>query len=151
MSERSSWQLSRCLTPRVRILRLASLVGLAVVVCSGWFAAMELALRHPGYGWRVLVAAALVAEGALTIAVCEDLFERAPFRWPLIGTATATGLLGGWIIAEDLARPGLPARPHFEGYLLIIGLALIAYALLTIATLAMAAPAPSRPASASRS
>ena len=43
---------------------------------------------------------------------------------------------------------GRPARPHFEGYLLIIGLALIAYGLLTIAAMLTAARARSRRASA---
>jgi hypothetical protein len=43
--------------------------------------------------------------------------------------------VGWWVVAEDLSRPGLPARPHFEGYLLIIGLALIAYGVLTIAAM----------------
>ena len=113
--------------------RLASLAGLAVVVICGWFATMELLLRHDGYGWRALAAAAIVAEGALTIAVFENLVTVPALRWPLTAGAGATGLLGGWIIAQDLALPGLPARPHFEGYLLIIGLALIAYGLLTIA------------------
>jgi hypothetical protein len=117
--------------------RLASLAGLAVVVSSGWFATMELLLRHEGYAWRALVAAAIVAEGALTIAVCEDLFELAALRWPLTAGAAATGLLGTWIIAHDLALPGLPAKPHFEGYLLIIGLALIAYAVLTVTAISL--------------
>ena len=115
--------------------RLASLSGLAVVVFCGWFAAMELLLRHEGYGWRALAAAAIVAEGALTIAVFEDLVTVRALRWPLTAGAGATGVLGAWIIAQDLALPGLPAKPHFEGYLLIIGVALIAYGLLTIAAM----------------
>jgi hypothetical protein len=78
------------------------------------------------------VAAAIVAQGALTLVVLEDLIPAAPFRWPLAAGGLATGLVGWWIVAEDLARPGLPARPHFEGYLLIIGVALIAYGVLTI-------------------
>jgi hypothetical protein len=115
--------------------RLASLAGLAVVVGCGWFATMELLLRHDGYAWRALVAAAIVAQGAITIAVCEDLVTVPALRWPLTAGAGATGLLGGWIIVQDLALPGLPARPHFEGYLLIIGVALIAYAVVTIAAM----------------
>jgi hypothetical protein len=115
--------------------RLASLAGVGVVVGCGWFATMELLLRHDGYAWRALAAAVIVAEGALTIAVFEDLVTVPAWRWPLIVGAGATGVLGWWIIAQDLALPGLPARPHFEGYLLIIGAALIAYGLLTIAAM----------------
>ena len=115
--------------------RLASLAGLAVVVSCSWFLTMELFLRHPGYEWRALVAAAIVVEGALTIVLLEDLITLPALRWPLTAGAAATVLLGGWIIARDLALPGLPARPHFEGYLLIIGLALLAYGLLTIAAM----------------
>jgi hypothetical protein len=116
---------------RLILSRLAALAGLAVVLCCGWLAMMELILRHPGYVWRFVVAAAIVAQAALTIAVLEDLVEVPALRWPLAAVAAATGLLGGWIVLEDLSRPGLPARPHFEGYLLIIGLALAAYGLLT--------------------
>jgi hypothetical protein len=133
-------------------MRLASLAGLAVVLGCGWLAMMELLLQHDGYGWRVLVRAAIVAEGAITIAVCEELVDlTAALRWPLTAGAATTAALGWWVVAEDLARPGLPARPHFEGYLLIIGLVLIAYGVLTIAAMLMAAPARSRPASAPRS
>ena len=57
--------------------------------------------------------------------------KPAALRWPLAAGAAATGLLGCWVVADDLSRPGLPARPHFEGYLLIIGLALVAYGVLT--------------------
>lgn len=135
---------------RLVLRRLASLAGFGIVLCSGWFAAMELLLRHDGYPWRFVIAAAIVVEGALAVAVFEDLVEVPALRWPLTAGAAATGLLGAWIIAEDLARPGLPARPHFEGYLLIVGLALIAYGLLTSAALT-APPAPSRPASSLRS
>ena len=111
---------------------LAALASLGVVLSCGWFATMELVLRHPEYQWRFLVAAAIVVESALTFAALEDLMPAAPLRWPLAAGAAVTGLLGWWVVAEDLARPGLPARPHFEGYLLIIGLALIAYGVLTI-------------------
>jgi hypothetical protein len=117
---------------RAATARLASLAGLAVALGCGWFATMELFLRHPGYGWRFLVAAAIAAEGTLTIAVLEDLLTMPALRWPLTAAAAATGFLGWWVIAEDVSRPGLPAGPHFEGYLLIIGLTLIAYSALTI-------------------
>jgi ABC-type uncharacterized transport system permease subunit len=128
--------------------RPASLAGLAVVVGGGWFLTMELFLRHPGYQWRAMAAAAIVVEGALTIVLLEDMVTLPALRWPLTAGAGATGLLGGWIITQDLALPGLPARPHFEGYLLIIGLALIAYGLLTIAAMLTAARARSPRASA---
>ena len=126
---------------RVLAPRLASLAALGVVLGCGWFAMMELRLRHPGYGWRFLVAAAIVVEGALAIAVFQDLVAGRALRWPLLAGAAATGLLGWWIVAGDLSRPGLPVKPHFEGYLLIIGLALIAYAVLTIVAMLTAAPA----------
>jgi hypothetical protein len=129
---------------RTLVVRVASVAGVGMVLCGGWFAMMELLLRHEGYVWRALIASAIVVEGALTTAVFEDLFEPARLRWPLIAGAVATGALGCWIVAEDLARPGLPARPHFEGYLLIIGLALTGYGLVAIAAMAAAAPARER-------
>jgi ABC-type uncharacterized transport system permease subunit len=129
---------------RLLAARLGALASLAVVLGCGWLATMELFLRHDGYGWRFMVEAAIVAQSALTIAVLEDLMEAtAALRWPLTAGAAADAALGWWIIAEDLARPGLPARPHFEGYLLIIGLALIAYGLMTIVAMLTIARAPS--------
>jgi hypothetical protein len=136
---------------RVIVRRLADLAALGIVLGCGWFAMMELFLRHDGYAWRVLIAAAIVAEGAFTIAVLEDLGDVPALRWPLTAGAAATAALGWWVVAEDLARAGLPATPHFEGYLLIIGLALIVFGLLTIAALITAAPPRSPRASASPS
>jgi ABC-type uncharacterized transport system permease subunit len=117
------------------INRLASLASLGVVLCCGWLATMELFLRQAGYGWRFPIEASIVVESALTLAVMEDLVPRATLGWPLAAGAALTGLLGWWVVAEDLSRPELPARPHFEGYLLIIGLALIAHGVLTIAAM----------------
>jgi len=126
----------RPLRPMYPVIRgLAALASLGVVLSCGWLATMELFLRHPDYGWRFLVESAIVAEAALTIAVLENLMPAVALRWPLVAGAFATGLAGWWVVAEDLSRPGLPARPHFEGYLLIIGLALIAYGVLTIAAM----------------
>jgi hypothetical protein len=119
---------------RPALFGLTALVSIGLVLTCGWLATMDLFLQHPGYEWRVLVELALVVEGALTFAVVEDLVSPAALRWPLAAGALATGLLGGWVVAEDLSRPGPPARHHFEGYLLIAGLILIVYAVLTIAT-----------------
>jgi hypothetical protein len=120
--------------------RLASLAGLGAAICGGWFATTELFLRHPGSGWRAPIAAAIVAAGALTIALFEDRLEASPaavVRWPLTAGAAATAILGWWIVAEDVARPGFPARPHFEGYLLIVGLTLIAYGVLAVTAISV--------------
>ena len=67
--------------------------------------------------------------------MCEDLFEFVLLRWPLTAGASATGVLGAWLIVQDLGLPGLPSSPHFEGYLLIIGTVLITYAVVTIAAM----------------
>jgi hypothetical protein len=114
---------------------LAALASLGVALSVGWLATMELVLRHANYQWRFLVESAIVAESALAIAVFEELIPAAPFRWPLVAGALATGLLGAWIVADDLSRSGLPAKPHFEGYLLIIGVVLIVRGAVTIAAM----------------
>ena len=64
------------------VIRCASLTSLGVVLACGWFATIELLLRHDGYIWRALVAAAIVAEGALTFAVFEDLIDLGSLHWP---------------------------------------------------------------------
>jgi len=117
---------------RVVAVRLASTASLGVVLIGGWFTMMEMLLRHDGYAWRVGAAAIVIVEGALTIAVLEELITAPVFRGPLTLGAIATAFLGWWIVVDDLSRPGLPARPHFEGYLLIVGVALIGYGALTI-------------------
>jgi ABC-type uncharacterized transport system permease subunit len=129
---------------------LALLASAGVILCCGWFALMELILQHPGYGWRFAIAAAIVVEALATLGLFEKLTSSA-LRWPLVAAALATGLLGGWILAENLARPGLAARPHFEGYLLIIGLALVAYGAMTSVAMLTAAPSSASPASPARS
>ena len=86
-------------SPRLLLARLASLAGPGLVLSYGLVAMMELLLQHDGYGWRFVVDAAIVAEGALTIAVFEDLIDLPTGRWPLVTAAAATGLLSWWIIA----------------------------------------------------
>ena len=127
---------------RVLILRLASLAALVVVLCCGWFATLELVLRRPDYGWRFLVAAALVVEGALTLAVIENLIDLPALRSPLSVGAAATGLLGVWLIVDDLSRPSLPAANHFEGYLLLIGMALLGYGIVSATAMLTSAAQP---------
>jgi hypothetical protein len=132
-------------------VRTASSASVGVILCCGWFATMELILRHPGYGWRFAIAAAIVVEGAVTIALFQERLPAA-FRWPLAAAVLATEILGWWILAEILVLPGNPASPRFEGYLLIIGLALAVYGAATGAALVLtAAPSSALPASPARS
>src|SRR4051812_26384752 len=115
--------------------RLTALASLAVILICGWLASMELALRHQSYGWRLAINTAVIVSAGLTLAVVEELIDANRLRWPLAAGGATAAVLGGWVVAEDVSRPGLPARPHFEGYLLIAGLALIGYGVLTIATM----------------
>jgi hypothetical protein len=117
------------------IASLTTLASVSVMLIGGWFGLMELVLRHPGYGWRVAVAGAVVLTGAITFAVTEDLVDARPWRFPVMAGALAAVALGWWVVADDLARPGLPAGNHFEGYLLIAGLVLVNYGVLAVVTM----------------
>lgn len=99
-----------------------------VLACS-WFAVMELILKHPGFMIRAGVGVLIVLYAALCIGLtlAYERIRSAPLRYGLPVFALATLVFGLSSLITILRVP------HFEGYIFLIALGLIAQSLLTLA------------------
>jgi len=93
-----------------------------------WLGMMDLLLRHPGFGSQIVIAATIVSQALLTLAALR--FDR-------YGGLRAFAIIGSltllWIAGSALKATFSGAQ--FEGYVLLIALALIIQAILTLLTL----------------
>jgi hypothetical protein len=104
------------------------LVCLCTALSGAWLGIMNLRLRHPGYGTQVLIAATIVTQALLTLAALR--FHRSMGLRALAMGGSFTVL---WI-AYCALKATLNAT-HFEGYILLIALALAVQTFLTLLTL----------------
>ncbi|MHB8734886.1 MAG: hypothetical protein ACYC6M_06245 [Terriglobales bacterium] len=100
-------------------------LSLFIVGAGVWLALMENVLRHAGYPARTLVAAGIAVQGVATL-VFLLLSGRVIFRVLVMLGAAAFLVLGGSAIVRVLRAP------HFEGFVLLIGLALVVQGALTL-------------------
>jgi hypothetical protein len=106
----------------------AFLAGLccATIAASCWLATMFLILHRAGYQRGMTLAMFFVLQGVLTLAVLAGWLASAPVRvLSLIGA-------GGTVVAGATAVAGNLSGPHFEGYALVIGAALVVQGALTL-------------------
>jgi hypothetical protein len=102
------------------------MVATAFIVAAGlWLAIMENVLRHAGYRERTLIAATIVIQGVATLLL-PLLGGRKIFRAFVAIGAIALAILGASAIR------GILAARHFEGFVLLIGFALVVQGLLTL-------------------
>jgi hypothetical protein len=111
--------------PMRAALLLASVFS---VVCSSWLAAMEAILRHPGYVSRLSFDAEIALIPLITIAVILLHAGRRAEIWlrPL-------GCIPICIAVWAFVRNAL--SPHFEGFVLIVSLALALQGILMFTSL----------------
>ena len=95
-----------------------------LVLGGSWFAVMELILRHPGFLIRGAVAVLVVTQGALTL---RYMMRPAP----ALRSTIIAGSLGALALGSSAVFTELHAI-HFEGYILLLGVGLIAQGLLTL-------------------
>jgi hypothetical protein len=98
----------------------ASLTWLCVgtVLAGAWLAVMENILRHPGYAARSVVAACIVIQGLATMLFL--MWQGRPlFRIIVLVAAGGVAVLGVSAVARILNSA------HFEGFVLIVGIALV--------------------------
>lgn len=108
--------------PRVKqLLLLTSVFALAAGV---WLAVMENVLKHDGYAARTGMDVCIAVQGLMTLALVI-LNRPGMFRY----LVTAGGLVMLWLGASSLTR--MLRGPHFEGFVLVIGAALIVQGALT--------------------
>jgi hypothetical protein len=104
------------------------LLCLFVAAAGIWLAVMENVLKHPGYAGRSTIAACIVVQGLATLLFL--VFNgRAVFRGLVAAGAIGIVLLGASAVGRILRAP------HFEGFVLLIGLTLMLEGLLTVMVL----------------
>ena len=120
---------------------LLAAIAVFTAAASGWLFVMYFVLQHPGYQGRASLAAIFVAQSILTLILIAS-------GAPASGSESTDGrravhvglrlvvLAGacGFIWAGYSAASSTLSGPHFEGFALVIGSALVVQGLLTIAT-----------------
>jgi len=111
----------------------AALTWMAVLTAAAgvWLIVMEHALKHAGYAGRMGIATFIVVESLATLLFVA-LGRRSILRGLVLVGAVTVGLLG------VSAIKGILGARHFEGFVLLIGSALVAQSLLTIAVVVRA-------------
>jgi len=92
------------------------------MLASGWLVLMFLVLRHPGFEWRAALAAGFIATGAFTLAGVWLPRPGAALKALVALGAVAIGAAGVWAIRTNVD----------EGFVDVIGLALLLQAVLTL-------------------
>lgn len=103
-------------------------MSLFLAAAGIWLAVMENILRHDGYRGRTVVAACIAIHGLATLLLLVR-HERAVLRTIVVIGAVAIILLGVRSILRILRAQ------HFEGFVFLIGLALVFQGAFTLATL----------------
>ncbi len=93
-------------------------------LCGLWLGAMGLRLRHAGYGEGELIAATIVLQAGLTLLALCFRSSRL-LRWVVFFGASVVSLLALQALIATFRGA------HFEGYVLLIALCLLAQAMLT--------------------
>ena len=108
--------------------KLLLLTSVFIAFAGAWLAVMENTLKHDGYIGRSIIAVAVLTQGLATL-FWIGFGGSGLFRILLGAGAIAAGFLG----LRALGR--IISTPHFEGFVLIIGLALLLESALTIVLL----------------
>ena len=110
-------------------MRQISMVLRGLVVAAGvWLGVMENVLRHPGFGARTVVAACIALQGLVTLLYLDRGGGRS-LRWGIAVGALAVMAVGGSAAIRILKAP------HFEGFVLIIGVLLVGEGFSTLLSL----------------
>ena len=107
-------------------MKAALMLTSAFTAAAGvWLALMENILQHTGYAGRTAIAACIAIQGLATLLLL--LFDgRTIFRTLVLAGAAGVAILGASAIKRIIAAP------HFEGFVVLIGVALIVQGFLTL-------------------
>ncbi len=92
-----------------------------------WLGMMEMVLRHPGYGMRIGVAALIALISMATVLVQMANLGVWGARWLWVGAVVLIGIGGQAFLRNARAA-------HFEGFVLVISVALVMQGLLMLAS-----------------
>jgi hypothetical protein len=118
-------------TMRASLTWMCLLTALAGV----WLAVMEQVLKHPGYAGRSAIAACIVIQGLATL-----LF----LMWhghPIFRVIVQAGAVGVFVLGAAAIIRILNA-PHFEGFVLLVGTALIVQGMMALIVVGGSRPRP---------
>ena len=104
------------------------LLCLFVAAAGVWLGVMENVLKHAGYAGRSAIAACITLQAILTLLYL-GLNGRPAFRALVLMGALAIALFGA------SATINILRAQHFEGFVLLIGAALVLESTLTVAVL----------------
>jgi len=107
---------------RRQLMALTCWLGLAAGI---WLAVMENVLKHEGYAGRTAIAACIAMQSLATLLLVARP-RGFVFRRVVMAGAVGIVVLGGYSVLRILDAP------HFEGFVLVIGAALILQGGLTL-------------------
>jgi len=123
---RQVWSLApRFLAGGGPMRKAVSPISWFTLACACRLGVMEMLLRHPGYGVRVGVAALIALISAATIAVRRMRWGLRGDRWLWPGAVVLMGIGGQAFFRNARAA-------HFEGFVLVISVALVVQGLLML-------------------
>jgi hypothetical protein len=98
--------------------------GFCVLACS-WLAVMFVVLHRPGFERGAAMSTLFVLQSLLALATINRVLTS--IAWRLLTLAGAAGIMwaGGAAVVQTVSSP------HFEGFALVIGSALVLQGLLT--------------------
>jgi hypothetical protein len=101
------------------------LLSMFTFACACWLGVMEIVLRHPGYGIRVGVAMliGLISMATILLRMAGAGVGLLVERWLWVGAVVLM-----WIGGQAFVRNARAA--HFEGFVLVISVALVIQGLL---------------------
>ena len=98
-------------------------------LAASWLAVMYLVLRHEGFQWRFAIALLLMAQSVLTIYAVN---RAAP---PALRATLVAGAVGiAWLGVSAIWQNNSPTNHDWEGYVDVVGAALVVQAALTLWT-----------------
>jgi hypothetical protein len=100
----------------------------AVLTCACWLAVMESILRHPGYAGRIAEALGIATICATTILVKMLHAGVVVERWLWLGAGTL-------IVLGAMAFEHNERAAHFEGFVMVMSLLLVAQGVLMLASM----------------
>jgi hypothetical protein len=107
--------------------KLLFLICFFTIAAGCWLAVMENVLKHEGYAGRTLLDLLIAAQGLATLLV---LWVRAGSLLRILVMLGAIAIV--WVGIAAVLK--VWQASHFEGYVLVIGSALVLQGILTVAT-----------------
>jgi hypothetical protein len=99
------------------------------IAASAWLGVMFVVLHRPGFERGAGMAALFVLQSVLALLVANGWLSGGPWRGLAMTGAVGLGVTGAFLVSRNLNGP------HFEGYLLIIGILLTLHGLTTLLAL----------------